>query len=99
MDGYTSQTGVTSRAHAKEDVTAGLRLPKSSSRDPPDKVPVPPATPGTSASQDLPHAAPVQKPPDKPPVPFAQNKQETSPPASTTRRGRVVQPPAHFADY
>ena len=30
--------------------------PKPSSQDPPDKVPVPPATPGTSESQDLPHA-------------------------------------------
>ena len=70
--------------------------PKPSSRDPPDKVPVPPATPGTSESQDLPHAAPVQKPPAKP---SAQNKQETSPPATTTRRGRVVRPPARFADH
>jgi len=70
--------------------------PKPSSRDPPDKVPVPPTTPGTSESQDLPHAAPVQKPPAKP---SAQNKQETSPPATITRSGRVVRPPARFADH
>ena len=41
----------------------------------------------TSESQDLPHAAPVQKPPAKPSVPSAQNKQnkqETSPSATTT---------------
>ena len=73
--------------------------PKPTSRDPPDKVPVPPATPGTSESQDLPHAAPVQKPPAKPSVPSAQNKQETSPPATITRSGRVVRPPARFADH
>ena len=37
--------------------------PKPSCRDPPVKLPVPPATPGTSESHDSPPAAPVQKPP------------------------------------
>ena len=76
--------------------------PKPSCRDPPVKLPVPPATPGTSESHDSPPAAPVQKPPTKPSVPSAQNmqnKQDTSPPVTTTRSGRVVRPPARFADH
>ena len=84
------------------DTRSEMVLPprtKPSPLDPPDKLPVPPATPGTSESQDLPHAAPVQKPPTKPSVPSAQNKQETPPPATTTRSGRVVRPPARFGDH
>ena len=75
--------------------------PKPSCRDPPVKLPVPAATPSTSESHDSPPAAPVQKPPAKPFVPSAQNmqnKQDTSPPVTTTRSGRVVRPPARFAD-
>ena len=39
--------------------------PKPSCRDPPVKLPVPPAIPGTSESHESPSAAQVQKPPAK----------------------------------
>ena len=76
--------------------------PKPSSHDPPDKLPVPLATPGTSESDDQPHAAPVQKPRANPSEPSAQNmqnKQDTSSLVTTTRSGRVVRPPARLADH
>ena len=76
--------------------------PKPSSHDPPDKLPVPLATPGTSESDDQPHAAPVQKPRENPSEPSAQNmqnKQDTSSLVTTTRSGRVVRPPARLADH
>ena len=76
-------------------------IPKPSCRDPPVKLPVPPATPGTSESHNSPPAAPVQKTSAKPSVPSAQSmqqKRDTSPPVTTTPSGRVVRPPARFAD-
>ena len=97
------------RRHLTRETTGDSRSemvlpprPKPSSHDSPDKLPVPLATPGTSESHDQPHAAPVQKPPAKPSEPSAQNmqnKQDTSPPVTTTRSGRVVRPPARFADH
>ena len=75
--------------------------PKPSCCDPPVKLPVPPATSGTSLSHDSPPAAPLQKTPAKPSVPSVQNMQNrqdtcTSPPVTTTRSGRVVIDPCQL---
>ena len=65
-----------------------------------DEMPlVPPSIPSTAVSKDQSDTVPLQKT-DKPhpeyPVQTAADKQEISPPVTTTRSGRIVRPPTRY---
>ena len=98
MNECTEETGDILGAHMKPCATESLMPPLRAEPGRPNhsnnEVPRKSATPSAGESQEVHPKVPVQKSPVK-----HQEPASLSPRVVTTRRGRVVKPPARFADY